>query len=327
MPQISLVESGSYFNIHPSPRRGTNDKIGLWGPLHGGNLSLKNSLEREAPDLIAAFMALGAQPWQAPNHTGIPHSTPHGGPNFHATLLGITRERAIEFLAEHDYTLAELNGNDVGPGALGVPVPGPRRAGNNEDENGRVGEHMHPLGFGHLGAVFDEVAGHDWYDRTVAIFKNAKRFHAVHADTRTALAKLLPRGVGAYVVRDLRIQPNSASIIYIGMVGTLKMEGGILGPTGGGFPARLQRNTPYCYSSEGPYANHFEFGPTAVGDAITRVRPEDRYESRYPLSQIVTDCFVLTDNEQTVAPAFLEAFLLQRYLSLKGQLPPANQAF
>lgn len=316
MPQIILSQLGAYYGIHPFPRVRANDKIAVWGPLRGGNLSLKNSLVLEAPALGAAFMARGAQPWVVPNHVGIPHSTPHGGANFYATLTGITRQDAIQFLAEHGYELVQENGDAVGANQAGVAANAPERGPGNEG--------MAPL---NLGSLFEALLGPDWYQKFVEIFEAANRFRAVRAGTTAELANRLPAGNGVYVVRDEQKQSKSESILYVGMVGTLKRNGAGLVVTGGGFPARVQRYTPYCYSSEGPYANHFEFGPNATGDAIVQLPHDQRYKQHYPLRQIVTDCFILTNYEQSVAPAFLEAALLQCCVSLNGDLPPGNQAF
>jgi hypothetical protein len=87
-------------------QRADNDRrIGLWGRLHGGNLSLTNAAVNADPALKNAFEALGADVWNAPQ------STPHGGTNYYRTKTGISWEETVLFLANCGYTLAGAGDN------------------------------------------------------------------------------------------------------------------------------------------------------------------------------------------------------------------------
>ena len=107
MPSITLIHKPTFTNIHLYPRKGVHDKIAVWGQLHGGNLSLKKSLVVGNAVLGDAFVQQGAQPWHVPNFEGLAHTTPHGGSNFSATLIGVTLQQAIEFFAAHGYEVEE----------------------------------------------------------------------------------------------------------------------------------------------------------------------------------------------------------------------------
>jgi hypothetical protein len=98
-------------------------------------------------------------------------------------------------------------------------------------------------------------------------------------------------------------------------------------PGGSGFAGRLGRHTPYAYTAKGTYCDHFEFGPNAAGDKVLGLPPEGRYRHRFPLREIVTDCFLLTGIEREIAPSFLEAMLLQIYFRQMAALPLGNNEF
>ncbi len=261
MPTITLIHKPTFTNIHPYPREGINDKIAVWGPLHGGNLSLKNSLVVADPVLGDAFVQSGAEAWNVPNFKGEGHTTPHGGSNFRATLIGVPLQQAIDFFAAHGYEVEDeeqfIDENEdqiVEPVVAGVRAP-KNQGGNNE----RAVPEFLSVTMEQLLTKPAVNPDQDWYQRIVDVFTPANRFQAIKGTTAAQIRKLLPEGFGTYVVRDRDEKLPSASILYIGMAGTLKIKGEALVPGGGGLRSRLGRITPYCHSAEGPWANHFEF--------------------------------------------------------------------
>ena len=166
------------------------------------------------------------------------------------------------------------------------------------------------------------------YQSIVDFFTRANRFLRIAAETQIQVSLLWPDGVGVYVVRLKDPDSRWGSVLYVGMTGKIKKNRlGQLVAGGSGFQGRKERYTPYCYTSVGRYADHFEFGPNASGDAVLELNLEERYQDRHPLNDIVTDCFILTGVETHIAPSFLEALLLQTFISQQRSLPPGNNAF
>jgi hypothetical protein len=315
MHKITLIKKDDYTNIHPFPRRGGNDKIALWGPLHGGNLSLKNELVAADPALRTAFDALGAQPW--PTTKGAPHTTPHGGPNFHGTLRNITLAEAMNFFRENGYEFMDGENEyaDV------QPTRAKRAHLPSRDEPAPPSLDMGEVTLGQLlGSILKIAPPAEWYDALLQLFKDANRFQQIQATSRAQLAGMWPDGVGVYVVRRLEAESILESILYIGMTGTLDKD---LGAGGRGFKGRMTRYTPYCYSND----DHFKFGPNASGEKVRQLPANEQYKHHYPLETVVTDCFVLTGIESEIAPSLLESILLQMYVSKTRNLPPANNEF
>ena len=113
-------------------------------------------------------------------------------------------------------------------------------------------------------------------------------------------------------------------VLYIGMTGRFTGEGAI--NPNAWLSKRQMRWHPYCFTKEGPYENHFEFGPKFSVDKIKLQEPQDRYESREHYSNLRIDCFVFSFASKA-APAALESMFLQMYLEQFQRLPVANNSF
>jgi hypothetical protein len=134
-----------------------------------------------------------------------------------------------------------------------------------------------------------------------------------------------PKGSGVYVVR-CRGNDTPSTILYIGKTGKLKAAAaGEVSLNSGSLEKRLQRCTPYCFQSKGPYENHFEYGPNFGVNQIPKEPYEDRYKKHLPLAEIEVVTFSTAGIETEVSPAFLETLLLTAYVANEGCLPPANQ--
>lgn len=158
------------------------------------------------------------------------------------------------------------------------------------------------------------------------MFLRNNRFVSITGETVALLKDVpWPPGSGVYVVRDL---PEDGNILYIGKTGKLTgIDGARAGVNGGALIQRLQRWTPYCFQTAGPFSDHFEYGPK-YGVNVIREKPyPDRYRFHVQLKQIAIDCFSTAGIEQQLSPAFLEALLLQDHVSRQGRLPTGNQEF
>jgi hypothetical protein len=112
------------------------------------------------------------------------------------------------------------------------------------------------------------------------------------------------------------------------MTGKYKRESdgtAVLADKQNGFRERGTRYHPYSFTSDGPWANHYEYDPQYSVNDIRKAPPQDRYNEHIPIKEISIDCFVL-GQESRIAPAFLEALLLQYYIEFEGRLPVANNA-
>lgn len=312
MSDLILIQTNSYVGIHPFPRLGANDKVAIWGPGNGGNLSLKNELVQRDKSLGEAFSRLGAAPWPPPpSFKGTPYTAPNGGPNFCGTVQNISLEEAVAFFEEHGYSLQT-------EGRVIPHAQGPLEEITPQTREVNFGEIWESLSVGTL---------ESGYEKLVRVLAQAGRFQRIEATTALGVAAAWPSGYGVYVVRKARVESVLESILYVGMTGKLarKGQGIVLG--GSGFAGRIDRYTPYCFTSEGPFCDHFEFGPRASGDRVLELPAAGRYQHRFPLADIITDCFLLTGVEREVAPSFLEAILLQVYFRQTATLPVGNNAF
>ena len=136
-----------------------------------------------------------------------------------------------------------------------------------------------------------------------------------------------PQGFGVYLV--WRVQPeNQRQLLYIGKAGKYRRVDEKEAELNGGTLAhRLGRWTPYCFQREGPFANHFEYGPNAGVNQIQAMPHQDRYQQHVPAAQIEVECYCLSRWERYLAPSLLEALLLQGCMAENGYLPPANNEF
>ena len=163
------------------------------------------------------------------------------------------------------------------------------------------------------------------YAAITDLFQVANRFVSIAGPTVANLNQAAwPTGSGVYVVR----KHTTGEVLYIGKTGKLKgVDGAPAIMNGGSLVQRLQRWTPYCFQSAGPYADHFEYGPNFGVNDISKQPFAVRYRIHVPLVQITTDCFSTAGIEHQLSPALLEALLLQDYVSRYGALPPGNQEF
>ena len=149
------------------------------------------------------------------------------------------------------------------------------------------------------------------------------RFVTIYGKTFTAIKSApWPTGSGVYVVRDL----NAGSILYIGKTGKLiGIHGAPVIVNRGALCKRISRWHPYCYQSAGQYKHNFEYGPNFGVNDIQKQPYSRRYMFHTHLSFIETDCLSTAGIEQDLSPAYLEALLLQNYVSINGALPAGNK--
>ena len=277
MPEITPHFTSSFTGIQLATDQ---RRIGLWGRLHGGNLSLNNRVVGQDAALKAAFDNLGAAVWRTPG------STPHAGNNYYKTKTGINWEEAIQFLARCGYTRREEGG---GPTDL------------------------LPVSLSALCAVAGDLA------QVQSLFSGANRFHRY----RPGGTQRWPDGRGVYVI--WKLDPTGDAIVYIGKTGGFKRDRDNTVRYGGGtFQQRFLRWHPYSFTTRGPFANHFEYGPNASVNVLRTLPEADRYKVHLPFEIIAVDCYVTDGIESEISPSFLEVLLLQMYMSQHGTLPPAN---
>jgi hypothetical protein len=278
----------------------TDQRIGLWGPGHGGNLSLKEGAVGGDAALLAAFDALGAVVWNTPQ------STPHGGNGYYRTKTHISLQESINFLAACDYLLA--GGGEEPPGPGNVPLDrGPQALPPRE----RL-----PLGLPEVAALAGDL------NRIRDLFSKRNRFYRYTPGGNANW----PEGRGVYVIWET--QPTVETIIYIGKTGSFGRNAqGEVVYGGGTLKQRASRWHPYSFTTKGIYANHFEYGPNASVNEIKNLPEADRYQKHLPFPSVIVDCYVTDGMEHEVSPSFLEALLLQTYIRQYRSLPPANNEF
>lgn len=297
MPEITPRLTGSFTGIQLAADN-ARIRIGLWGRSHGGNLSLKNSVVDGDAALKAAFDALGAEVWRPPG------STPHAGNGFYKTKTGISWEETVRFLAGCGYTMVESDGAPLESG--GTPPDGQQ---SPSDAN------LLPVSLSALCAAKDDV------DRVRGVFSDANRVHRY----RPGGNQSWPPGRGVYVI--WKLDPSGDTIVYIGKVGEFKRdETGAVRFGGGTFAQRFARWHPYSFTTRGPFANHFEYGPNASVNELRDLPEAGRYKCHLHFDVIAVDCYVTDGIEREIAPSFLEVMLLQIYMAQHGSLPPANNA-
>lgn len=165
------------------------------------------------------------------------------------------------------------------------------------------------------------------YMQISSIFEQANRFKAFSGESHGCRNLPWPDGVGVYVLW-LKERQYPSHVIYIGMTGKYKRESdgtAVLADKQKGFRERGERSHPYSFTSDGPWANHYEYDtPHSLND-IRKVPPEDRYNEHIPIKEMSIDCFIIRP-EMMIAPTYLESLLLQIYLLFEGRLPRANNA-
>jgi hypothetical protein len=165
----------------------------------------------------------------------------------------------------------------------------------------------------------------DFYDELRRCFKAVDRFYVVEADNCSKLP--WPIGQGVYAIWQ-SCSHAASSLVYVGMTGKMGNANGRteLPDKPRGFRARAERTNPYSFTSKGPFENHFEFGPRFSQKSFGATSLDSRYDRRLPIGAISIHCFVI-DPSFKIAPAFLEALILQQYISSEGRLPEANNKF
>jgi hypothetical protein len=118
---------------------------------------------------------------------------------------------------------------------------------------------------------------------------------------------------GVYVVWDTTTAKEK--VVYIGMTGKYGQEGFM---NGANLQSRLTRYTPYSFN---PKSNNFSYGIQC-----TPSKKISSYSVSIPAKNLKVSCFTYTE-DMRMAPAFLEALLLQGFLMQYGKLPAANQEF
>lgn len=129
-----------------------------------------------------------------------------------------------------------------------------------------------------------------------------------------------PKEPGVYVVAER----ESGSTVYIGKTGLFSTDGCCSSVQG--LSHRQQRWTPYCFAESGQFKNCFQYGPLYNKGESRRNPPEAGYRVSVPISHLHIDCFICA-RAGLVAPAFIEALLLQLHLLEYGSLPPGNNKF
>jgi hypothetical protein len=266
--------------------------------------------------LKAAFDALGAAVWNTPE------STPHGGTNYYKTKTGISWEEAVHFLAGCGYAMVQQGGNPPPQGGnphpqAGNPPPVPvvRRKTKGKRGVPPVPANLLPVRLSEVCAAAGDI------EQVRGVFSQANRLHRY----RPGGAEGWPAGSGVYVV--WKLDPAGDTVLYIGKTGEFKRDkNGDLRFGGGTLAQRYLRWHPYSFTTAGPHANHFEYGPKASVNALKKLPEEGRYKCHIPYAVIAVDCYVTDGIERDVSPSFLEVLLMQMYVAQHGTLPPANNA-
>jgi len=165
---------------------------------------------------------------------------------------------------------------------------------------------------------------HSEFEAVKAYFQCLHRYQVISSSTARQLH--FPKQTGVYVVRK-RNTEGFNGIYYIGLAGKMRTHVNGTRLNSGTLAQRLHRWTPYCFQTEGLYADHFEYGPNYGVDDLRKQPYDKRYCYHIPLCDVETECFITGADEKEIAPAFLEALLLQLVLQSSGNLPPANQSF
>jgi hypothetical protein len=170
-----------------------------------------------------------------------------------------------------------------------------------------------------IAKILTSNSDEEFYPSVKKYFAEKKRLEVVTGPKAKDLK--WPAGPGVYVVSH-----KKEGVIYVGLTGKLTSPGNGKKPVfnGGRFSKRLSRTHPYCFQTEGEFADHFEFGCSFTVEKVRAAPLRDRYRTRYPLSEISTECFCLESAEKEVTPSFLEKLLLQTFFKKHERLPEAN---
>lgn len=126
-----------------------------------------------------------------------------------------------------------------------------------------------------------------------------------------------PKEHGVYVIR----KKCDGRAVYVGIAGRLKNSG--LFDTKSGLDKRVYRTTPYRFRSR---AGRFHYNPKPSSSKKKKGSPVEGYKNSLNLKGLVVDCFTFGARDR-IAPAALEALLLQIHLEQHDRLPRANRQF
>ena len=135
-------------------------------------------------------------------------------------------------------------------------------------------------------------------------------------------------GYGVYTLWKQEIKTEN--LLYVGLTGKYARDPrGEIKLNNGSFKQRAGRWTPYrfCDSRKDPadYKYTFRYGPkhSNVSRQGKAKYDMDAYATTIPYNEMIIATFDLT-NKSDYTPALLEALILTRFLSERGDLPPAN---
>lgn len=156
-----------------------------------------------------------------------------------------------------------------------------------------------------------------YYTSARLYFGNNGRFSKLSGETCAGLN--WPTNPGVYVVWNKSNTP--ADVLYIGMTGKFSNVGTM--SANQGLKGRFNRWTPYIFDTK---CNRFSYNPKYEKGESRDGPPKNGYSVNLPIAEICVDCFEY-DTDFRMAPAFLEALLLQGYLMQYGRLPAGNNEF
>jgi hypothetical protein len=126
-----------------------------------------------------------------------------------------------------------------------------------------------------------------------------------------------PKSPGVYVIRER----GKGAVLYIGAVGHIRAER--KNPSSGTFRQRAGRWTPYCFDNK---QKMFRFDPKGRGAKCKRDQLTVGYVGNIKFTKLEVFCFTIGANDH-IAPAAVEALLLQMHLEQHRRLPRANRQF
>lgn len=122
---------------------------------------------------------------------------------------------------------------------------------------------------------------------------------------------------GVYVIRC----KSEGPAIHVGMTGHVGKTGRLI--TKSGLNKRVYRWTPYCFDTK---EGCFRYGPRCSSSKSKKEHLKSGYTSQIAFEDLLIDCLTIGVKDR-VAPAAIEALLLQAHLDQYGCLPKANRQF
>ena len=178
----------------------------------------------------------------------------------------------------------------------------------------------------HFKDLMSHCSEHDDAVQAIKVyFKGIGRFYELEGDDIQSFQKeRWPNSAGVYVIRD----KATDEILYIGMCGKLQgIDGALARINKSTFGDRAQRWTPYVFQKEGENVSYWECGPNFKPTFQKPSPSKDNYRWRFHLSNIVVECFCIDADWHHLSPSFLEALVLQAYVSRTSKLPLGNNEF